>query len=304
MLPAVARGGILSLCNTSTILRRKQIVCVHDLNFLAFPGSYSFAFRSLYRLVIPQVLRVSSGIATVSQYSADELARAGFATRSKVRIAPNGHEHVKRWRETCRAGSDDRVDRNTIVVIGSSALHKNVDVILGLAGELARHGLRVAVVGGRDAKVFRRYEESLDSEAITWLGYVPDEQLAALYQNCLCLAFPSRAEGFGLPPLEAMALGCPVVSSSATSLPEVCGNAALYAAPDNAEAWLRAFLLVRSDHSLRAHLIENGLRRAAQFSWRATAESYLQTMLRIDRAQNAGRRAVDLGIGVTRLGRY
>ena len=139
-----------------------------------------------------------------------------------------------------------------------------------------------AVVGRLDARVFRGPGLSAATENIAWVGPVTDGELMAIYQNCLCLAFPSRAEGFGLPPLEAMALGCPVVSSNCASMPEVCGDAALYASPDDRGAWLRAFLSLRNDPGLRGRLIQKGIERAGLFTWRRSAELYLELMSTLD----------------------
>jgi glycosyltransferase involved in cell wall biosynthesis len=286
VLPCRARGGILSLCNTSSLLKRKQIVCVHDLNFKTFPQSYSFAFRLFYRATIPRLLRSSSGITTVSAHSARALSRAGLAPLDRIRIAPNGHEHAKRWLSGRKASSSRAIDGSTVIVIGSPAAHKNVDLIIRLAPRLVSQGFRVAVVGALDRDVFRGHGTSRD---IAWLGPVSDEELVLLYQRCLCLAFPSYAEGFGLPPLEAMTLGCPVVSSNAAGMPEVCGGAALYASPDDDDAWLHAFQALRDTPGLRQKLIETGYQRASCFSWRASAALYLDTMLQIDDAATGER---------------
>jgi glycosyltransferase involved in cell wall biosynthesis len=111
---------------------------------------------------------------------------------------------------------------------------------------------------------------------------VSDDDLAFLYRTALCLAFPSKTEGFGLPALEAMALGCPVVSSDAASLPEVCGDSALYASPADATNWLNALLTLHRDEALRRHMADEGRKRAMSFSWRTSAEKYLALMSRID----------------------
>jgi glycosyltransferase involved in cell wall biosynthesis len=106
--------------------------------------------------------------------------------------------------------------------------------------------------------------------------------LAALLQNCLCLAFPSLVEGFGLPALEAMALGCPVVVSDRASLPEICGDAALYASPEDADAWFSRFMELATKPALRERMIARGRAAASRFSWAASAERYLQAMAVID----------------------
>jgi glycosyltransferase involved in cell wall biosynthesis len=281
-LPLFARNGILSLCNTSTVASKKQIVCIHDLNTLAYPASYSFAFRMLYGVIIPRVVNIASGVATVSHHSANQMARHGLIAQERVRVVPDGHEHVRQWRPDPARPAGSIADGNTIVVIGSPAPHKNVDLILGLAPELSRNGIRIAVVGRLDARVFRGSGLNAATDSISWVGPVTDGELMAIYQNCLCLAFPSRAEGFGLPPLEAMALGCPVVSSDCASMPEVCGDAALYASPDDRGAWLRAFLALRNDPELRRRLIQKGIERAGLFTWRRSAELYLELMSTLD----------------------
>jgi glycosyltransferase involved in cell wall biosynthesis len=114
------------------------------------------------------------------------------------------------------------------------------------------------------------------------LGRVNDDDLALLYRRALCLVFPSKTEGFGLPALEAMALGCPVISSDAASLPEVCGEAALYAPPDDAAAWLAAIGRIMKESGLRQRLASRGVTRSKAFSWRQSAEKYLELMYAVD----------------------
>jgi glycosyltransferase involved in cell wall biosynthesis len=138
------------------------------------------------------------------------------------------------------------------------------------------------MAGGYDARVLRGCQPEPGPSCISWLGRLSDNELAALLRDSLCLAFPSLTEGFGLPALEAMALGCPVVVSDRASLPEVCADAALYAAPTDGEAWLNAFLRLRNDFSLRGAMAARGRKQAARFSWSATAEIYLREMARLD----------------------
>jgi len=107
--------------------------------------------------------------------------------------------------------------------------------------------------------------------AVLFPGYVSDEELIALYQLAACLVFPSLYEGFGLPVLEAMAAGCPVITSTASSLPEVAGDAALLVDPLNAQEIARAMQRVLQDEDLRRRMISDGQRRAANFSWEETA---------------------------------
>ena len=282
VLPAKARGPLLNLCNTGPLAKSNQLVCIHDLNTRVCPESYSRAFRTLYGVLMPTLGRTARRIVTVSQYSADALVRHGICAREKIVVIPNGHEHALRWTPQHSAATHAAAGPDTIVLIGSTIPHKNVRLILGMAERLAQAGLRLAVVGARDRSVFGGVAEMGDAANIAWLGRLSDAELAALLSNSLCLAFPSLVEGFGLPPLEAMALGCPVVVSDRASLPEVCGEAALYAAPDSPDAWLGTFMRLRRSPTLRARMIARGRRRAGEFRWENAATIYLAEMARID----------------------
>jgi glycosyltransferase involved in cell wall biosynthesis len=289
VLPLRARGGILSLCNTSTILRRPQVVCIHDVNTILVPRSYTFLFRTFYRLAMPAIARNAAVVATVSEHSASHIAKLGWATGRKLRIIPDGHEHVQRWTPRHSTSTKAAASRDTVVVLGSLAPHKNVDLLVSSAQALAAHGLKLVVVGGFDRKVFGGAARQAPARTVVTLHGVSDDELAALLRDSLCLAFPSVAEGFGLPPLEAMALGCPVVVSDRASLPEVCGEAALYASAEDAGEWLKCFLALRDDKALRDRQIARGLERAMRFRWRASAELYLQAMGFVDEMRSHAR---------------
>lgn len=281
-LPSQVRGGLLSLCNTGPVALDRQIVCIHDLNTRLCPQSYTPAFRLLYRTLIPALGRRAAAISTVSEYSAAELVRFGVCRADKLFVAPDGHEHIRRWAPEGAPSVSAFSGEDTIVLLGSRAPHKNTDLITGMADRLALAGLRLAVVGGSDARVFGAGKGCAAACNVALLGRLSDDELAALLRNCLCLAFPSLVEGFGLPPLEAMALGCPVVVSDRASLPEICGDAALYASPDDADAWFGCFMKLAANPALRRRVIERGLTAAGRFSWLASAERYLQAMAAMD----------------------
>lgn len=276
--PAAAKTGLLSLCNTGPLLHPRQIFCLHDVNTAIFPQSYSFAFRNVYRVLTPMLGRTARRVATVSAYSASQIAMRKIAAKEKIFVAPNGSDHTSRWRGPPAAGDAPPTRRDRILLLGSLAPHKNIGLILSLADRLHAEGLRIAVVGAGNAQIFNGAGIGASSPHVEWLGPQSDEQLAALFGSSLCLAFPSLAEGFGIPPLEAMSLGCPVVSSDRTSLPEVCGDAALYADPFDPEAWMQRFIRLRDDADLRSDMVARGYARARSFTWRASASIYLDAM--------------------------
>jgi glycosyltransferase involved in cell wall biosynthesis len=282
VLPTQARTGLLSLCNSGPLVLHKHIVCIHDANTRAYPGSYSLPFRTLYRWLLPALGRTAARIATVSHYSAGELVRYGITTRDKIMIAPDGHEHALRWTSAHSPATRTAAGPNTVVILGSPAPHKNVGLIIGMANKLAAAGLSVAVAGISDSRVFKNNTFKADAPNVFWLGRLSDEELAALLKDSLCLAFPSLAEGFGLPALEAMTLQCPVVASDRASLPEICADAALYAPPFDGDAWLASFLRLREDAKLRQTLLARGQSRSAFYSWSKSAEAYLDAMAHAD----------------------
>jgi glycosyltransferase involved in cell wall biosynthesis len=170
--------------------------------------------------------------------------------------------------------------RPYILLLGSSAKHKNIDVILNQAQALDEAGIDVVVAGG-SSSIFAGSGPTAQRPNIHHAGFVGDDELAALYERAMCLVFPSRTEGFGIPPLEAMAKGCPVISSNAASLVEVGGEAVVYVSPDDGARWKEAIIALSGNEDLRATLAAKGRQRAASFSWTRSAQLYLDEMSRL-----------------------
>ncbi len=281
-LPRVARSGLVSLCNVGPLAAHRQVLCIHDVNPRLAPQSYSRAFRTLYRMLLPALGARAARVATVSQFSAEQIVHFGIAPKRKVTVIANGREHALRWIAQHSAATQAVAGRQTILVVGSPAPHKNVAMMMGLAGDLAVAGLQLAVIGSLDARVFASRQAADAPANVKLLGRLADGEMAALLKDCLCLAFPSFTEGFGLPPLEAMTLGCPVVVSDRASLPEICADAALYAPPDQPKRWLAHFIELGRNTALREELGRRGRAAAERFSWDRSAELYLRAMAEID----------------------
>ncbi|MBP0579045.1 glycosyltransferase family 4 protein [Labrys sp. LIt4] len=284
-LPTLDRRFLLNLCNLGPVARRRQIVCIHDANVANMPASYSKAFRAVYGTLLPLLVRRAAAITTVSHFSAGELARHLPIAREDIVVLPNGHEHVFRWnasRSSIR--SKHRFERPYVFIIGSRARHKNVAMVLELAEALDELGIDIVVTGGQSS-IFATEEHGIPAPNVRFMGFVDDDDLAALLQGALCLLFPSFTEGFGLPIIEAMALGCPVISSDRASMPEVCGEAALLAPPDQPATWLRHIQSLASSDTLRSAFVEQGRKRVEAFSWRKSAQGYLDLI----RERHAGK---------------
>ena len=279
VLPFATRGVLLSLCNMGPLFASKHIVCIHDLNIVLAPESYSSAYRAYHRVMGPLLARRAAQVVTVSNFSARMLNDFGFRRLEQITVIPNGHEHVRRWQPSLsRHAAMDPNQRPFIFVLGSRARHKNVDILFSIAKEIDALGLNI-LVAGASGKVFSTLEMHSVPSNVRMLGFVTDDDLAALYQNALCFAFPSLTEGFGLPVLEALAFGCPVLASNAASLPEVCGDAALYADPKSPRDWLDQIKRLRAEPNLGQLLRAEGPRQAKRFSWAKSAQLYLDLIM-------------------------
>jgi glycosyltransferase involved in cell wall biosynthesis len=282
VLPRYVDGGLLSFCNTGPFATKKQILCIHDANTRLVPQSYSFAFRTAYRMLQPALAKRVAQIVTVSHFSQQAMARFGIAPVDEIKVIHDGYEHVLGWNADQSPLKQADLLQPFVLLIGSSAPHKNTAVIYSIAAELARKGVHILVAGGGDANVYAQTRSHPLPESVRHLGRVSDDDLALLYERALCLVFPSLTEGFGLPALEAMALGCPVISSDVGGVPEVCGGAALYASPHDGAVWLAAIEHISADPSLRSRLVAEGRKRSQLFSWRRSAEQYLELMFVLD----------------------
>ncbi len=174
-------------------------------------------------------------------------------------------------------------DRPYVLCLGQEQKYKNIELLFGLVPLLDRIGVDLWMAGRVDQALITRHA-SPKPDNLRLLGRISDDDLKKAFSGALCFLFPSRIEGFGLPAVEAMAAGCPVVASTSPCIPEVCGDAALYAGPEDTVGWAEQVLRIKGDPGLRRRLIETGHARAGSYSWRGIAEIYLQLMMEMDAA--------------------
>jgi glycosyltransferase involved in cell wall biosynthesis len=265
------RGLLLNLCNIGPVIARNAVTMIHDAQVLLSPDSYRRAFRAWYRVTQPLIARRHRMLLTVSDYSRRELAGAGLAPLSRIAVVHNGVDHV-----LSVPASPDVVARlglapqGYVLALANTQAHKNIGVLLRAFAEAELAGLRLVLFGGARAEDFAALGHPVP-EGVIFAGKISDGEVRALMESALCLAFPSTTEGFGLPPLEAMLLGCPALVAPCGALPEVCGSAAAYVPPHDPAAWAGAIAALAADPARRADLAEQGRQQAARFTWRAAA---------------------------------
>lgn len=275
-LPYYTKGHLLlSLCNTAPLSKRRQVVTLHDAAVFAMPDSFSPAFRNWYKVLMPGLGRVAKRIVTISEFSKRELMHYCHVPENKLNVTYQSGEQILEYPpDPSILDKHALTERPFVFAVSSMNPSKNFQAVVEAANLLKDYEFDFVIAGGSNPKVFQPAQQDFPSN-VKYLGYVSNEELRALYEHAACYLMPSFYEGFGLTPLEAMTCGCPVLVSKAASLPEVCGDAALYCDPRNPQDIADKLQRLMSDASLRKSLRQKGLKRAEQFSWDKCARETL-----------------------------
>lgn len=276
-LPWAARSSwLLNLCNTAPALFGANVVMMHDAQVFTAPTSYGRAMRAWYRVLQPWLGRTAKHVLTVSEFSRSQLIAVGVARPERISVVPNGVDHF------ASMTSDPTVamrhaQRPFVVALANAQPHKNVVLLFKAFGRPRLKGFDLILVGSASAADFT----SSALPNVIFEGPVSDAQLKGLLEQAHCLAFPSLTEGFGLPPLEAMSVGCPALVAPCGALPETCGDAAVYINPHDPGAWAEAIADLAEAPERRAAIIQAGRARAAMFTWQASARRLLDVLSRL-----------------------
>ncbi len=286
MLPRLAADGILiNLCNLAPLMHRRKLLLVHDAQFLFSDSSYPTTQRLGYKYLIPLMVRRAQRVLTVSDYSKRILDVSHVSPSDHTSVLYNGADHMlDAVAQPETLGQLGLEPQRYVVIFGSPKEYKNVEVVFR-AFQDPRLDAQTLIVVGESEAVLRAADLNPPARAL-FVGPIDDGRLRTLYEHATCLAFPSKTEGFGLPPLEAMLLGCPAVVAPAGAIPEVCHDAALYAAVDDPAEWADAIVAIAGDPALRTAKIAAGRIRAGQFTW-----------------ARAGQRLLDIAMAFNDMGR-
>lgn len=282
VLAHAARSGVLvSLGNSGPLLHPRQLVVIHDAAVFRTPENYGRLYRVVHRTLM-RLLSRGAHLATVSRFSQEELAEILGLSPDAIAIIPDGVALVDD--RARRSSTPSRIVLNGskyLLCVGSLAPNKNLIRAIEAFRAIRRAGEKLVIVGGMAVNVFKHDLPVVVDEHIILAGRVSDEELQALYQHAEALIFPSIYEGFGLPPLEAMAHGCLVLASNIKPVREACAEAALYFDPYDTAQMASTFRKALSGPLDRARLIENGKRRVSLYTWTASAEALRQTVYEI-----------------------
>jgi glycosyltransferase involved in cell wall biosynthesis len=268
---------LINLGNTAPLFYKKQIITIFDLSFLINPEWFSKTFYYYYRFLIPKIAKKSLKIITISEFSKKEIIRLLHIPEQKIKVIHGGVDTKFKKKVSVKELFKNR-PKNYILSVLSLEPRKNINNLILAFKKIGLHDIQLILVGSR-SNVFASNElkDFIHSQKnIIFSGYIPDDELIRLYSEAKLFVYPSYYEGFGLPPLEAMACGCPVVVSNVASLPEVCGDAAQYVDPDNIEGIAEGIHKVLTDEPLRQSMMEKGLERAKLFSWEKSAKEHIK----------------------------
>jgi len=271
----------------------KSLITVHDLSFLRYPEFFSWRKNFWHRMInVKKLVKRFSTIVAVSENTKRDIVELCGIDENKVKVIYAGvGEEYRRMADDqslkmAKVREKYKLPDKFILYLGTVEPRKNVEGIIRAYNEvrskkLELRNINLVIAGGKgwkSKKIYREREESKFKDDIKFLGYIDPEDKVYLYNLASVFVYPSFYEGFGFPPLEAMACGLPVVASFASSLPEVVGDAALMVDPYNINDISRALKEILTNENLRNQLIARGLKRAGEFSWRKTADEYLKIL--------------------------
>jgi len=271
------------------------VVTIHDLVISHFPtqrattlAPWLYTIKQLaYKLVIRQAAQRAEKIITISQYSKKDIIDYFKISSDKIIITYEGAGG-----ETAASARPEILSRYQIkppylLYVGNAYPHKNLEVLLKVAQKLKSEkqlNWQMVFVGKEDYFYTRLKQRAwlLDvQDKICFTGFIPDRHLTDIYAGALAYIFPSKYEGFGLPPLEAMAHGVPVLAARASCLPEILESAALYFDPDDVYGIIKQLILLNSDPAVREKIINAGKKQIKKYSWLKMAQETYQIYLQV-----------------------
>lgn len=256
---------LLNFGSPGPLFYKNRIVTIHDISFKHNPGWFAWYYSLYYRIITPIFAKRSKRIITVSEFSKSEIQKWLKIHDSKFTII---HNAVSASLTNVKSIEGLVKNSNYILTVSSLDPRKNLASIYKAFEELKPKNTELVLAGGKSSMFNFKDIENLKINSV---GYVSDIELASLYKNATAFFYLSLYEGFGIPPLEAMSFGCPVILSDIPVFREVYGDAAIFVKPDDISAIKNAINSILNDEKLRDGLKQKGYERANKFSWDLSA---------------------------------
>jgi glycosyltransferase involved in cell wall biosynthesis len=268
LLPRAARRSqlLLSPANLAPLASRRNVVVIHDAAPFREPSWYGRVYGAWHRALVPRIARRARLVIAPSEFVREELIGLFGLSEARVRAIAPGADPAFGAADPAPLRARLDLERPYVLAVGTEGPRKNLALLDRIAPDLAREGLEVVIAGST-----RPYIPSSGAGRARRVGYVADEDLPTLYAGAAAFAMPSLYEGFGVPCIEAMAAGTPVVAADRAALPEACGGAALLADPGDPGAFAAA--IVRAAGPERERLVAAGREHAATLTWERTARA-------------------------------
>lgn len=269
----------------SSIKNCKFVITLHDVIPYRMPETVSERYLKLFSEYIPKVIPKCDGIITVSNFSKSDIIKAFDFPKDKIYVTPLASEDIykplDKYISRYIAKKYYSIDGDFILYVGGFSPRKNIIGTIKSFSKLVslyQKPISLVIAGnkGKSYSLYRKCAEKLGiQDRVIFPGFISIKHLPYIYNASKLFVYPSFYEGFGLPTIEAMACGIPVITSNRTSIPEVVGDAALLIDPDNHDELCSAMFNILSDEQLYSRLVKSGISRSSQFSWKKTAEQTL-----------------------------
>ena len=277
-------GFVCPLVKTS-----KNVTVIHDMTFFSHPYVHTFFKRIYFPFMIKQAVKKSEKIIAVSNNTRKEIIKYTHIAEEKIAVtllAANKFPVAEIADEKKLLKEKYGIDSDYLLFVGMIEPRKNIRLIIDSFNKIEDDNLKLVIVGQKGwmtEELFERIGADNLEKRVIFTGFVPDEELSVFYKNARTFLYPSLYEGFGIPVLEAMSEGCPVITSNISSLPEVAGDAAILIDPENSKELSDAINKISNDSKYREELTEKGFDNAKKFSWEKTAKQTLSIFEEVGR---------------------
>jgi len=268
---------LICLANSSSILYRNKIITIHDIIHLKYPTNKWY--KRYYKIIFPLMIKTSKHIITVSEFSRDEIHKYYNINKNKISVIYNG---VSKEFKPC---PKKEISEKYILGLSSIAYHKNFKALIKAFIKIKNKKIKLYIVGENNKKIYGytssdlyNYIEKDFKERIKFLGRVSEKELIKLYSNSICFVYPSLYEGFGIPPLEAQACGCPVLLSNIKVFKEVYKDSVIYFDPYDENDIANKIELIIENTEIKNELINKGFENARKYTWEKAARKLLEVI--------------------------